>query len=138
MNQFAKDILYVLKQLDKPVSDITDIEGQYDIRSDNFVAAFQFLESSGYISSVSNGSCGLEISGDGLPTWSADPFVITEQGCRFLNPPKPEKESWVKWWLKPVAVALSVVFIGWLATELYKDYTLNNSSNSDAEKRAGS
>lgn len=149
MREFNLDILAELKRLSTPYVDINHISTDYDIRSDFFVAAYLQLESEGMIASANTSDCGLEVSADGLPSWSVLDVYVTEKGDLALNPPEIEKPSLVSTITNNATFATVVggIFLLVIVALLVQPWldsgkksppvessTLNKSSNADGDK----
>lgn len=149
MREFNLDILAELKRLSTPYVDINNISTDYDIRSDFFVAAYLQLESEGMIASANTSDCGLEVSADGLPSWSVVDVYVTEKGDLALNPPEIEKPSLVSTitnnatFARVVGGIIFLVIVALLVqprldsgkkSPPVESSTLNKSSNADGDK----
>ena len=86
-------VLKVLKLVSKPYVFIDDVKPHMNIHSKEFTSVFEQLVEYELISSTQSLSCGLEMSGDGLPAWSGVNIKITDKGNLVLNP--------IPWYKKP-------------------------------------
>ncbi|WP_028876991.1 hypothetical protein [Teredinibacter turnerae] len=115
MNQFTIDVLKYLAEKSNPYVDISTVQDEYDIYSDNFIAAFRQLESNRFIASANTDRCGLLVSGDGIPNWSVVDLHVTDEGLSFLEPtPKAVGTPIKDWLIKPTiqnVVAWAVIGI---------------------------
>ena len=129
INQLS--VLKVLKSVSKPYIFIDDVQPYMDIHSKEFTSVFEQLVGDELISSTQSPTCGLKMSGDGLPAWSGVNISITSKGNLVLNPVLIPKTPWYKnsTLMVPVAFAFIFLVITGISTYLYDQYKVQGSNN---------